>query len=126
MLNVIRAVKFWQRRPTMPKMESYLLECVMVDHFASKWSETYEFVDLELEHAFRHVAQAVLGVVSDPKRIQSDLNDLSVADRISIHTRALYDADRARDARAFEVAKQMKASIDLWGDIFGPTFPKFG
>jgi hypothetical protein len=110
----------------MPKMESYLLECIVVDHFASKSSQTSEFVDLELERAFRHVAQAVLGVVSDPKRIQSDLNDLSVADRISIHKRALYDADRARDARAFESQKQMKASIDLWGDIFGPDFPEFG
>ncbi|HAN7561682.1 TPA: nucleotidyltransferase, partial [Escherichia coli] len=57
-LNVIRAVKYWQRRPTMPSMSSYLLETLILDYYAGRTSCS-SFVDMELEALFRHLGQSV-------------------------------------------------------------------
>ena len=54
-LNVIRAVKYWQRRPTMPSMSSYLLETLILDYYAGRTSCS-SFVDMELEALFRHLS----------------------------------------------------------------------
>ncbi|MEG8161003.1 hypothetical protein L2D24_29010 [Escherichia coli] len=79
-LNVIRAVKYWQRRPTMPSMSSYLLETLILDYYAGRTSCS-SFVDMELEALFRHLGQSVRYSVNDPKGIQGDINSLSAEAR---------------------------------------------
>jgi hypothetical protein len=68
-LNVIRAVKYWQRRPTMPSMSSYLLETLILDYYAGR-AACSSFVDMELEALFRHLGLYVQFSVNDPKGIQ--------------------------------------------------------
>jgi len=126
MLNVLRCVKYWQRRPTMASMPSYLLETIVVDHFEAMQAEASEFVDIELAAIFRQVANAVMDAVLDPKRIQPDINDLDWSDRISINSRAQSDATKVDDARHLEGIKDMRGSINKWREIFGDEFPAYG
>ncbi len=53
-LNVIRAVKYWQRRPTMPTMSSYLLETMILDYYTNK-TDCLKYIDMELQALFNHL-----------------------------------------------------------------------
>lgn len=126
MLNVLRAIKYWQKRPTMPSMPSYLLECIVVNHFEGAFATASEYVDLELPGALRSVADAVLDPVSDPKGIAADINTLSWPERTAIRERALLDATRAEQAREHERRGEIRASFDVWRQVFGDQFPRHG
>ncbi|HBZ0925295.1 TPA: nucleotidyltransferase [Klebsiella pneumoniae] len=124
-LNVIRAVKYWQRRSTMPSMSSYLLETLILDYYASRTS-CLSFVDMELEALFRHLGLFVQFSVNDPKGIQGDINSLSAEARKAISDRCYLDAQKASEARQFENNKEFEKSINKWRDVFGPSFPVYG
>ncbi|MDT1513636.1 nucleotidyltransferase [Escherichia coli] len=124
-LNVIRAVKYWQRRPTMPSMSSYLLETLILDYYAGRTSCS-SFVDMELEALFRHLGQSVRYSVNDPKGIQGDINSLSAEARKAISDRCYLDAQKVSEARWFENNKEYEKSINKWRDVFGPFFPVYG
>ncbi|HCJ6419506.1 TPA: nucleotidyltransferase, partial [Enterobacter hormaechei subsp. xiangfangensis] len=124
-LNVIRAVKYWQRRPTMPSMSSYLLETMILDYYAGK-AVCSSFVDMELEALFRHLGLYVQFSVNDPKGIQGDINSLSAEARKAISDRCYLDAQKVSEARWFEENKEYEKSINKWRDVFGPFFPVYG
>ncbi|HCD3957005.1 TPA: nucleotidyltransferase [Enterobacter hormaechei] len=124
-LNVIRAVKYWQRRPTMPSMSSYLLETLILDYYASRTSCS-TFIDMELEALFRHLGLFVQFSVNDPKGIQGDINSLSAEARQAISDRCYLDAQKASEARRFEEVKDYEKSINKWREVFGPQFPVYG
>lgn len=125
MLNILRCIKYWQRRPTMVSMPSYLLESIVVSHFEAAQGEASEFVDIEIPAVLREIGRAVVDQVPDPKEIQLDINSLDWEDRLSIRERALRDAATADDARRLEGAEEMKASIGKWREIFGDDFPEY-
>ncbi|HDS9415402.1 TPA: nucleotidyltransferase [Klebsiella pneumoniae subsp. pneumoniae] len=124
-LNVIRAVKYWQRRSTMPSMSSYLLETLVLDYYAGRTS-CLSFVDMELEALFNHLGLFVKYSVNDPKGIQGDINTLSMEDRQKISDRCYLDAQRAAEARQFERDNDHEKSINKWQEVFGPHFPAYG
>lgn len=124
-LNVIRTIKYWNRRATMPSMRSYLIECIVLNYYDSKSTTASQFVDMELVDVFSHISSAVYGSVYDPKNIQGDINNLSINDRLLISARATSDATKAKDARDAETKENYKESIRIWGQIFGSQFPKY-
>lgn len=124
-LNVVRLMKYWNARPTMPSVPSYTFEALLVRYYENKWGEASEFVDLELPDLLAHVASAIVGAVQDPKGIQGDINTLSYTDRLKVSARARQDAERARSARDLENKGDQKGSIQKWGEIFGPSFPNY-
>nr|WP_315079848.1 nucleotidyltransferase [uncultured Kosakonia sp.] len=124
-LNVIRAVKYWQRRSTMPSMSSYLLETLILDYYAGRAS-CASFVDIELEALFRHLGQFVQFSVNDPKGIQGDINSLSAEARQAISDRCYLDAQKVSEARQYEDLKAYEKSINKWREVFGPQFPVYG
>lgn len=123
-LNVIRAVKYWQKRATMPTMSSYLLETIMLNYFSTR---TYcsAYVDLELENAFSHLASIVYCSVNDTKGFVQDLNNLTQGEREKVSARALADRDRVSEARQLESSNPAGA-IKIWREIFGSAFPAYG
>ncbi|WP_411360337.1 hypothetical protein [Pseudidiomarina salilacus] len=126
MLNVLRLVKYWQRRPTMPSVGSYLLECMVLNHFESR-GFCSQYQDMELAGVFDYIAAHIYSSVPDPKGIQRNLNDkLAFGDRIKISTKANADAMLAREARALESEGDHRASINKWRQIFGSNFPEYG
>ncbi len=124
-LNIIRAVKYWQRRSTMPSMSSYLLETLLLDYYAGRISCS-KFVDMELETVFRHLGLFVKFAVNDPKRIQGDINTLTTEARQAISDRCYLDAQKVAEARQFEENKDHEKSINKWREVFGPQFPAYG
>lgn len=125
LLNVIRAVKYWNNRPTMPTMGSYLIENMVLDYYSGQVAKATQFVDIELVKIFFDLCTRVNSTVNDPKNIQGNLNHLNVDERKKISERAYSDYVRAFNARNFEEAKKMKESINLWIEIFGDQFPKY-
>lgn len=125
-LNVLRLVKYWQRRKTMPSMGSYLIECMVLNYFEQRGSCS-EFQDTELDNFFDYLASQIFTPVSDPKGIQADLNDkLTTEERMKISIKALMDRDLAREARSCESRGDDRASINKWRQIFGSDFPEYG
>lgn len=125
-LNVIRIIKYWNKRPTMPSMGSYLLEAMILHYyFVNRTTKASQYVDLEIPTILNHIKSAVLGSVNDPKEIQGDINTLAWDDRLKIYSRADSDYQRAVEARNLETAEKHKESIQKWGEIFGSAFPKY-
>ncbi|CAI1832719.1 Uncharacterised protein [Serratia marcescens] len=124
-LNVIRAVKYWQRRPTMPTMSSYLLETLILDYYVNR-AACSKFVDMELQTIFRHIGLHIHYSVNDPKNIQGDINTLTAEDRQKISDRCYLDAQKVSDARQHERDNDHLSSINKWREVFGPNFPVYG
>ena len=124
-LNVIRAVKYWQRRPTMPSMSSYLLETMILNYYTNRASCS-PYVDMELEALFNHLHVFVQYSVYDPKGIQGDINSLSTEARQAISNRCYLDAQKVREARRLEDDKDYENSINKWREVFGLQFPVYG
>lgn len=122
-LDLIRLLKHWNRRPTMTTAPSYLMEAIVLDLLEQRRDRVLsKFPDLDIEEALHHVADAVLRPVDDPKGIQGDINTLTYAQRVSIRSRALGDAQRAQEAIALEMQGDSDGAIDLWRRVFGPAF----
>jgi hypothetical protein len=125
-LNVVRALKYWNRRPTMPLMGSYLLEAIIVNYYKNNfYTETTQYVDIETVRILGHLTTAVRNNVNDPKDIQGDINGLSIDDRYKISSKAQVDYQKAIEARNLEGEEKHKESIGKWGEIFGSEFPKY-
>ncbi len=122
-LDVIRLAKYWNLRPTMPSVQSYMLEN-MVLNFFNEGVHT-KFVDIEIKDMLAYLANAILSGFPDPKGIQGDLNTLNLEERNKIRQRALLDNSKAIEARTFEQNSQMKEAIQKWREIFGDSFPTF-
>ncbi|KAA9807688.1 nucleotidyltransferase, partial [Escherichia coli] len=125
MLNVIRIVKYWQKRKTMPTMSSYLLETILLNYYDNK-SYCSPYVDIELEGVFRHISDVIYNTVNDHKNIQGDINNLPWDDRVKISNKALSDAEKVNLARDLEEKYDYQKSINVWREIFGDAFPQYG
>jgi hypothetical protein len=125
LLNIVRAVKYWNNRPTMPTMGSYLLENMILDYYSEQTTVASKYVDIEIVKVFIEIHRRVYNPVNDPKNIQGNLNNLSAEDKKKISDRAYQDYSRAFDARQLENVKKDKDSISKWIEIFGNKFPKY-
>lgn len=126
LLNVIRIIKYWNKRATMPTMSSYLLETIIVDYYnVNIINKLSPYVDIYIPDILNHISNAVFNCVNDPKGIQGDINSLSIDDKIKISVRASLDYQKALDARNYEGNSNHEASIKKWAEIFGPYFPSY-
>ncbi len=127
-LNVVRIIKFWNRRPTMPSMRSYLLETMILDYYSTRSSadKASQFIDLEIPRVLDYLSQSVYSQVNDPKNIQGNINDLPWDERVKISNRASADLQKALEARRLESAGDQKLSILKWQEVFGSEFPSYG
>jgi hypothetical protein len=125
-LNVIRIIKYWNNRSTMPSAGSYLLETIILNYYSNKTTKASEFVDLEIPGVLENVWLNILNDVQDPKGIQGNINSLSADERSKISLRAWSDKCKAEEARSLENDKNYRASIKKWSEIFGDEFPYYG
>lgn len=123
-LDIVRMSKYWNQRSTMPSMGSYLLENMLLDHFATAITIN-KYCDIEMIEIFNQLKTRVYNAVYDPKNIQGDINTLSWDEKTKIAARAESDYQKAKEARKLESDGDMKGSIKKWGEIFGPDFPTY-
>jgi hypothetical protein len=126
-LNAIRILKYWNRRPTMPSMGSYLIENMILDYYDSLFTSTAsKYVDLEIPNLLSYIRDDIYDVVNDPKGIQGNINNLSIEEKSKIWGRTNDDYNKAIDARRLESEGDHKGSIKKWREIFGSEFPNYG
>ncbi len=123
-LNLIRIVKYWNRRPTMPSMQSYLLECMLLNHLEGS-TQCSDYIDIAFRDALAYIYSAIYNSVQDPKGIQGDLNNLPTEERKKISDRAAMDYNKAIDAGTYEGKGDHKSAINKWREIFGDQFPPY-
>ena len=124
-LNIIRTIKYWNKRPTMPSMSSYLLETMVLNYYACSLSNASEYVDMEIPGVLGYISANIYSYVADPKGIQGNINNLSPDARIKIASRASTDKYRAEAARQLEREGDHKGSIQKWQEVFGSGFPRY-
>jgi hypothetical protein len=124
-LNVLRLMKFWTKRPITTTIPSYLLETIVFKYYEAKATETSAYPDVEIPYLLDHIANTVIWDVQDPKGIQGNINKLDSQERNRINAVAKRHAEYARQARQHEGNNNHKASISAWQDVFGPSLPSF-
>jgi hypothetical protein len=124
-LNVIRLMKYWNKRPTMPSISSYLIENTLLDFYSTQYTKASGYVDLEVPKVLQYIQTSIFYSVNDPKGIQGNINHLSREDQDKISKRAYLDYLKASEARDFEDKGNHKLSIAKWGEIFGLNFPTY-
>lgn len=125
-LQVIRAMKYWNKRPTMPTMSSYLLEVMILNYYETQNNTAAgQFIDIELPNVIAYINNNIMNDVNDPKSIQGNINKLTYEEKAKIKNKTHADYQKVIEARRLEQDKDMKGSINKWGEIFGITFPKY-
>lgn len=125
-LNIVRLMKYWNKRPTMPSMSSYLIENIILNYYSqSTYSQASKYVNLEIPKLLQYISGKVLSSVHDPKGIQGNINTLNSEEQIKISARAMRDYQKALEARQLETQGNYKLSILKWGEIFGSNFPQY-
>lgn len=127
-LNPIRIMKYWNRRPTMLCMSSYLMENMVLDVYdqISISTKATQYVDLEVAKLLGEIQTRIMNSVYDPKEIQGNINSLTYEERLKISRRAGSDRQKAVEASRLEGNGDHKGAIGLWREIFGDKFPTYG
>ena len=125
-LQLIRTLKYWNRKASMPTIPSYLFENIILD-FAEKKFELSNFIDFNLRDFWNYLKDAIYNEVQDPKGFQGNLNILSNNDKNKISLKAYDTYTKAAEAIRFETQeKNEKKAINKWKEIFGNEFPNYG
>jgi hypothetical protein len=122
-LDIIRIIKYWTKRPTAPTMGSYYLENLILDYYNSPGLTSSNYIDIELPKIFAYIYHKVLSDFNDPKGFQGNINNLNYEERISVQDRAKRDYNIANEAIKLENEGNHQASINKWREVFGPNFP---
>ena len=125
-LDVIRLMKYWNNRKVTRRIDSYLLECMILSYYEEKQVSDNYWVDLEFRDLLNALSSAILNSVPDPKGIQGDLNTFSVFERNLISSALSEVYNKACEASSLELTgKDHKKSIAKWSEIFGSRFPSY-
>ena len=122
--ELIRLAKYWNRRPTMASIPSYMLEAMVLNfceqQFEIKW------IDLAFKSLIQYIGNSINYSVQDPKGIQGDLNSLNYGQKCSIQQRANSDYQNACYARQYEQNGNLEKAIYYWRKVLGNDFPSYG
>lgn len=125
-LQIIRTLKYWNRRASMPTISSYLFENMILNYFDSL-SEIDKHLGINLRDFWKYLQTAIYSSVPDPKEFQGDLNVLSADEKSKISLKAKETYEKSLEAYKYEAEhKNHKMAINKWRDIFGNDFPTYG
>lgn len=124
-LQIIRTLKYWNNRATMPTISSYLFENLVLNYFNSK-NDISDWIDVNLFHFWYHLKSAIYNSVPDPKGFQDDLNNLTYDEKVKISNKASDTYNDGYEAYKIETEeKNQEKAINKWRTIFGDDFPKY-
>lgn len=122
-LNAVRIMKYWNKRPTMPTMPSYLLENIVLNRYDIH--SAGDHIDFEVRYLFDYIRNHISNPIQDPKNIQGDINQLDYDEKIKIIARAGVDYNKAVEAWKLEKDGDHESAIKKWKEIFGSEFPDY-
>lgn len=125
LLKLIRLIKYWNKRKTTITIDSYLLECMILNVYDNMDENKNWRIDIEFKNTLYELSKIIMKNVEDPKGIQENINNFDLNDREKI-SNALYKAyEKAEEAREYEKDGKIKEAINKWGEILGKNFPKY-
>jgi len=125
LLQLIRTLKYWNRRNSSYTIGSYLFEN-MVINYANTGTGLGQWIDFDIRSFFNFLSTEILHAVNDPKGLQGDINDLSYNEKVSISQKATWAYQKANEAIKAEIdEKDIQKSINKWREIFGNDFPQY-
>lgn len=124
-LNVIRIMKYWTKRETMPTIPSYLIENMILDFYGVCSGTASTYVDMELPNILLYIRNNIESFVSDPKGIQGNINTLTDEEKVKVYNKANDDYEKSLKARELENESKQRESINQWREIFGSEFPTY-
>lgn len=129
-LNVIRALKYWNQRFYQTRLPSYLLETMVGDYYQneiyySRSDQVSSFVDMEIIKVLEYLIDNIYLTVHDPKDITYNINDLSFEHQQSMRIRLSNTLEKAKQARQYESDEKQQEAIKKWREIFGDNFPSY-
>ncbi|MFT6948573.1 MAG: hypothetical protein ACJARP_003007 [Vicingaceae bacterium] len=125
LLQLIRTLKYWNRRNSTHTIGSYLLENFVIN-FSNSKTKLSQWIDHDIRSFFNYLSTAIYNSVTDPKGYQGDLNTFSDAEKLSISQKANWAHQKAAEAiDAEEDEKDNRKSINKWREIFGNDFPQY-
>lgn len=124
-LQLIRTLKYWNRRASMTTIPSYLFETIILNSIEGK-DKISDYIDVNLINFWLYLKDAIYNNVNDPKGFQGNLNTMSYSEKKGISEKA-YDAYlKGYEAYKFETEeKNQSKAINKWIEIFGDKFPKY-
>lgn len=125
LLQLIRTLKYWNRRNSTYTIGSYLFENLVINYSNSK-NELNKWIDYDIRSFFYYLSSAIWYPVNDPKGLQGDLNIFTDSEKLSIQQKADWAYQKADEAIKAEVdEKDNRKSINKWREIFGNDFPQY-
>lgn len=123
--QLVRTLKYWNRRVQMPTINSYLFENFVLN-FAEKQEKLSDFIDVNLINFWYYLKTAIYNDVIDPKGIEINLNQLTYDDKNKIQSKANDAYLKGYEAYRLELEnKDQQSAINKWREIFGENFPKY-
>jgi hypothetical protein len=124
--NVMRLIKFWNKRRSVTTMPSYLIECMILGLYENQLTQASARPEVEVARVLRHVALSVHGNIEDPKGIQGNINTLSWEARSEISSKASNHAQSAETAIYAQTRGDERTALSYWSDVFGTDLPAYG
>jgi len=123
--QLIRTLKFWNRRALMTTIPSYLFE-TMVLNFVESQENLSDYIDVNMINFWLYLKNAIYNNVDDPKGFQGNLNTLTYLEKTGISTKADDAYSKGYEAYKIETEeKNQSKAINKWSEIFGDKFPKY-
>jgi hypothetical protein len=120
-LQLIRTLKYWNRRAATTTIPSYLFENIILT-FCQNYPLS-EWIDFNLRDFWNDLQNSIYYEVPDPKNFQGNLNSLTLAEKYSISQKALDAYSKSIEAIRIETEnKNQTGSIRKWAEIFGSNF----
>lgn len=123
--QLVRTLKYWNRRAQMPTMSSFLFENFVLN-FAESKSELSKHIDINIINFWYYFKSAIYNNVNDPKGIDTNINQLSNDEKNKISTKANDAYAKGYEAYRLETEdKNQNSAINKWREIFGNDFPQY-
>lgn len=124
-LQIIRLLKYWQKRQNMPTISSYFFEIIILTYFYSR-SNISEYIDYNIRDFWKYLEDAIYKSFPDPKGFQGELNLLDFSTQYKISQIAKQSYEKAVEAISLEIGdSDTERSINKWKEIFGDSFPNY-
>ena len=123
-LYSIRLFKYWNNYAKMVTVDGYVMESILLDYYETK-EEVSPYVDINFINLLSYVYERIEYSISDPKKIQGDINNLDYYERQSVKEKVKTVYGKAVQAYYAEKDNDYEKSINIWRDIFGKDFPRY-
>jgi hypothetical protein len=123
--NVIRLIKFWNKRRSVTTMLSYLLESMVLDLYETGGRASAR-PEEEVPRVLRHISKSIVADYQDPKGIQGNINELPPEERRKLSATALSHAEHGEAGLRETAGGDEKAAIQRWREVLGTDLPAYG